>query len=176
MQEDCPLFVEKMVDFFYTNDYQLDPSDAENSDDCFSASSLQIHARMFALADKYDIGGLCTLASSKYSRDLMDSNSLVEFFDSIHDVYSLTPPSKRDLRQQVIEYIRGNLPEIKKGPILQQSLLPLLTDLPEFAHDLLLAYIRSPAEGYCSDCGWREIEILQARCLGCRRGGVHTYR
>ncbi|KAF4534675.1 Kelch domain-containing protein [Lasiodiplodia theobromae] len=102
MQEDCPIFVEKMVDFFYTNDYQLDPSDAENLDDSFSASSLQIHARMFALADKYDIGELCTLASSKYSWELMDSNSLVEFFDSIHDVYSLTPPSKRDLRDQVI--------------------------------------------------------------------------
>lgn len=76
--------LEKLVDFFYSSEY----------DDCLpeeaDVSLLQLHARMFALADQYDIPGLSHLAVEKYFSRCTTSWEPLEFLVSLKDV--MKPP------------------------------------------------------------------------------------
>ena len=56
-------------------------------------SVLQLHAGMFALADKYEILDLLSVAANKYSARCLTSWEPSEFLSSIPDVYDGTPPS-----------------------------------------------------------------------------------
>src|SRR5215471_21857362 len=56
---------------------------------------------MFALAEKYDIEGLRVLSLEKFSSRLENSSTALEFLESVPDVYTLTAPSVRSLRDEV---------------------------------------------------------------------------
>ncbi|KAL4863269.1 hypothetical protein BDV12DRAFT_206664 [Aspergillus spectabilis] len=101
-------------------------------------SALQLHARVFALADKYDV---------------KDFN-VVEFLESIPDVYHLTAPQDQTLRDSIYDEITR--------------------EVPTFTKDLLDSYIASPILADCHNCGpTMAMQALQVRCRKCSRGRAY---
>ncbi|KAK6810547.1 hypothetical protein RU639_013718 [Aspergillus parasiticus] len=82
---DSKLIVEKALEYFYVGDYTGLSQDDDSA--CPEMSALQLHARVFALADKYDVQSLCDLSVEKYSSKLQDHFDVVEFLYSVPDVY-----------------------------------------------------------------------------------------
>lgn len=67
--------VELMIDFCYAFDY-----DAADVSIRAKTSTLDVHARMFAIADEYEIWDLKALALRKFEQDAPNMDSKVEDF------------------------------------------------------------------------------------------------
>lgn len=87
-----------MVNFFYSMDYDDDISEVTEQESGPRLSLLQLHARMVALGDRYDIPGLRDVAVKKYSSRCAVSCDPLELITSICDVYERTTASVRQLR------------------------------------------------------------------------------
>ncbi|RYP58776.1 hypothetical protein DL770_010359 [Monosporascus sp. CRB-9-2] len=107
MPEDSLPIVQGMVDYLYTGSYD-DQGLITSDEPPVSVSAAKFNARMFALADKYQIDGLRTLSASKYSKAIEEYSSLHLFFESIPEVY-LTPDTARDLRDAALSFARRHL-------------------------------------------------------------------
>ncbi|RYP85012.1 hypothetical protein DL769_001055 [Monosporascus sp. CRB-8-3] len=199
--EQSPEMVRRMVEYFYTGDYKdcsestRDPSegDPECSDE-EGLTALCIHARMFALAEMYQVDHLQSLAVAKYGKALEKKGNIQELLDSIPDIYELTPCSVRALRDKAVMALRM---ELARTTRLRQSAFAnfgasgdqsggaadsliaaydeVATESPKFLKDLLTSYIRTPSLGYCYNCGPNQpqpTEPLQMKCLTCGKGGA----
>lgn len=131
--------VRRMVDFFYTGDYK-DEDGGHGEPECSGdggLSPLRIHARMFALADMYQVDDLMTLAVGKYVKALKQGAGPTELLEPIPDVYRSTPSSVRALRDKAVAAIRGEL----ERPGAKDALLAAYDDIadaaPAFIKDLL---------------------------------------
>ncbi|PSN58851.1 hypothetical protein BS50DRAFT_538210 [Corynespora cassiicola Philippines] len=157
--------LERMVAFFYEADYVEDlPDGAE-------VSPLQLHVRMFALADQYDIPDLGMIAAKKYSSRCTKPWIPMEFLESVRDVYDTTLMSNRTLRDMVCMTIRKHLPQMLDDEGIAELYEETLAESPEFAKDLLKSYVDCPFYGGCIACGSNQpMEALQARCKNCGKG------
>lgn len=134
-------------------------------------SLLQLHAKMFSLADEYIIPGLLSVAAETYSARCLKSWESSEFLSSIHDVYNGTPPSVSLLRKVAYTAIRRNLSTILNEEATAGHYERTVTENPEFTKDLLRSYVNDPVFRHCYTCGsHRDMEILQARCKHRKRG------
>jgi hypothetical protein len=155
----------KMVDFFYSTDYDEDLLEVANT------SVLQLHAQMFLLADQYDIPGLLFIAAKKFRARCVNSWNALEFLHSIRDLYKLTPSSIIRLRETACVVIRGYLPEMLDDAMTAECFEKTVLEVPEFAKDLLQGYIDRPLMGYCDTCRCNQsMECLQTRCQNCNKG------
>ncbi|KAL1969767.1 hypothetical protein VTN77DRAFT_7276 [Rasamsonia byssochlamydoides] len=170
MNEDSLPMVRKLIDYFYTADYDQNVESADT--ECAPPiSALQIHVRMFVLADKYDIEGLRVLSSEKYSNRLMSPCSALEFLESVPDVYTLTAPSVRVLRDEVTHFARVNLENYIQDQSVREVYEKIATEVPHFVKDVLDSFITAPFIGTCFNCGPRtSMKVLQARCRKCGKG------
>jgi speckle-type POZ protein len=161
-----PHFVLKqMINFFYNMDYDDDlPDEAD-------MSPLQLHARMFALADQYDIPGLSTIALEKYSSRCAVSWVPMEFLASIQDVYETTPICIRQLRDTACMAIRKHLPKMLDDTDVAEMYEKILVENPGFVRDLLRSYVCNPLYGRCSlCCSNQPMEAHKVSCKKCRMG------
>ncbi|KAH9861706.1 hypothetical protein J1614_011459 [Plenodomus biglobosus] len=80
------------------------------------ADPLTIHATMYALADKYQVDGLATLARDKFKSCLHHHANTNDFMNAVQIAYSSTPDTNRGLRDTVCEafqsHFRVNLASI----------------------------------------------------------------
>jgi hypothetical protein len=121
--------LEKLVQYLYSTDYnEIIPTVAETS-------LFQLHARMFSLADAYDIPKLRTVAADKYSAHCFTIWKVSDFFLSIRDVYDETRPSA--LRQIACKAIRGKLPALANDKVVGKHFSHSIVDNPDFAKDFL---------------------------------------
>jgi hypothetical protein len=128
MEEDL-LLVEKLVDYFYTMGYNENWSGQPEQ----YISRLQVHARMFALADKYDIEGLRQLSLGKFRK----ANSALELLESVPDVYTLTPPSLRALRDAAALCFKLDLKNHIQNQSVREVYERIATEHPDFVKDVL---------------------------------------
>jgi hypothetical protein len=160
------MLLEKLVQFFYSLDY----SDVVPEDS--GLSPLQLHAKMFGLADEYDIPGLLPVAASKYSTGRLYSWEPLEFLTSIPDVYDAAPAQVPLLRHTACMTIRKQLPEMLLKEAVAERYKKTLAENPEFATDLLQTYINKPLYLHCFNCNSHQyIEIVRgwaSRCERCR--------
>jgi hypothetical protein len=134
-------------------------------------SVLQLHARMFALADKYEILDLLSVAANKYSARCLTSWEPSEFLSSIPDVYDETPPSISALRRHAYTAIRRNLPAMLNDQTISKHYDQTVTENPGFAKDLLQSYVVEPVFKHCYMCSSHQrMEVLQVRCKTCKKG------
>lgn len=95
-----------MVNFFYSMDYDDDISEVTEQETGPRLSLLQLHARMFALGDRYDIPGLRDVAVKKHSSRCAVSCDPLELIESICDVYERTTASVSQLRNAACVLMR----------------------------------------------------------------------
>ncbi len=165
------LELKKMVAFFYSMNYDDDISEATERETSLNISLLQLHARMFALGDRYDIPGLREAAVKKYSSRCAAIPEPVEFIESIYNVYERTPTSIKQLRNAACTLMRKNLLEMLDDKTVATVYEKVLVEVPEFTRNMLELYVRAPSYGSCTTCGSNQaFEVLQARCRRCGKG------
>jgi len=165
------LELKKMVNFFYNMSYDDDIPEETEQETGPCISPLQLHARMFALGDRYDISGLREVAVKKYSSKCAVAWIPLEFLESISDVYGRTPASLRQLRDAACVVARKNLPKMLDDESVATVYEKVLTETPEFTKDLLGIYVKAPLYGNCGTCCSNQVmEALQVRCLRCGKG------
>lgn len=79
MSDESKHIVEKMLDFVYTVDYMesfFQPTDDQPP----SIPSLQLHVRLFDLANRCAISALCDVAADKYMRRFKSHSSIWKLF------------------------------------------------------------------------------------------------
>lgn len=151
MVEMSYLELRKMVDFLYSMSYDDELETEEEAKDVFSL--FQLHARMFALGDRYDIPTLRDIAVKKYMSRGMVSWQPCEFLESIYDVYGRTPPSIRQLRNAATHLMRNNMQKVLKDAMVAIVYDKVVDDVPEFTKDMLGIYVKEPLYGGCITCG-----------------------
>lgn len=174
LEDDDPFIIERMLSYLYTLDYsdnaaarpalsikQNWPPHLSKEE---SKSVLQVDARVYALAEKYDISGLKDLAKYKYETALNNCSG-GDFLKSIQDVYGLTRESDRGLRDLVIKHTRGHMPDLKD----KNEFTLAIEEIGEFSLDLLKAVLNSPVASwrgrYCHYCCCER----DFRCASCGR-------
>lgn len=171
MPEDSLPIVQGMVEYLYTGSY--DDKRAGASDETLErTSAAKFNARMFALADKYQIDDLQTLSVSKYTKAIKEHSDLHTFFETIPDVYLMTPDTARGLRDAALSFSRYHLGTSLHIPEIRKAFDQVSVDVPDFARELLNSFLETPILGTCSSCGPHQpMEILQCRCKTCGKGG-----
>lgn len=85
--------------------------DSESEDDDSyetDESHLLTHTRVYALAEKYDVPGLKSLAQRKFEMAMACYYDSPEFADAIEEVYCSTIDSDRGLRDVVLQAFRSH--------------------------------------------------------------------
>jgi hypothetical protein len=162
------MLLKKLVQFFYSLNYSgMVPEDT-------GMSPLQLHAKMFGLADEYDIPGLLRVAASKYSARCVDSWEPLEFLTSIPNVYDAAPTNVSLLCHTACMAIRKRLPEMLNDKAVAERYKQTVSENPEFATDLLQTYIESPLYLPCSNCGSHQsMKVVQGWASRCKRCGAN---
>jgi hypothetical protein len=106
--------VAKMIDFLYRLDYddhRLDygfqfQDSTENDEiavvDALNAASLLVNAKVYIIAEKYDIQSLKEWAATKYNEVLPATWNSTSFIESARLIFENTPESDRILRDIII--------------------------------------------------------------------------
>jgi hypothetical protein len=95
-------------------------------------TGLATHARMYALADKYQISGLKALAQRKFQKAALQHWNSEEFAPALHIVFTSTLEEDRGLRDVVIS-------TISRDRLLEKpEVRAVVKELPELAFGLLM--------------------------------------
>lgn len=171
MPEDSLPIVRGMVEYLYTGIYD-DKRAGASEETLESISAAKFNARMFALADKYQIDGLQTLSASKYTYAISMNDHSYTFLETIPEVYLMTPPTARALRDVALSFCRRHLTTRLEITEVQMAFDRVSAEVPDFARELLYSFVKTPALGHCPGCGsGQPMEILQCRCKSCGKGG-----
>ena len=152
-----------MISFLYSGDYSVELSPNADSD---ATPLLILHAHLYAMGDKFGIARLKFLAISKTAHELeLRRESWMDvILPSAGVVWSSTPPSDRDLRNEYIKhFLVARTDRMHDDESVRRARLDDLAIMPEFAHDLLTAelsiqiganmYMDSCLRLSCFDCG-----------------------
>jgi hypothetical protein len=105
-------------------------STSSQEPDCETAH-LIIHAKVYALAEKYGIMGLKALARRKFASQAKEHISSTELPWAMKEVYESTVDSDRGLRDIVIQTFRAN-PDIARRPDVED----VVRETPSLAWEL----------------------------------------
>lgn len=158
--------VRKMVYFLYGGNYGTSMKGEEGYG---SVSGLQVHARMFALGDKYDIPALREFAANKFLTRLTTFSTDLDILGCVPDVYRLTPPSVRSLREMLSKEARLRLEKYLKDLESREAFESVTTEVPEFVTDVLDMLVKTPLLASCFKCARiKPMTLVQAKCCDCR--------
>ncbi|MCJ1450659.1 hypothetical protein MMC28_000992 [Mycoblastus sanguinarius] len=107
LKEDDPQHAEWMLRFLYAHDYYVDYCDGK--------PPIVAHARMYAIADKYDIPILKDLAIAKFAPSLKDTQAvdIPSFTAAIEVIYTSTLDTDRGLRDCLIPTLKDRMRHLR---------------------------------------------------------------
>lgn len=100
---------------------------------------LLTHAKMYEIADKYDVKGLKDLAKAKYDETCAGYWKEPAFVSSAYHVFSTTPDNDKGLRDVVAKTIAKHMKDLVKKPEIEA----LLTEFNGLAFGLLKTKIEA---------------------------------
>lgn len=155
LPDEMSFVVDKMIDYLYTGDYSdptdKGPEDGNPKEQWDTMSSLQLHAKLFALGDKYDIPELCDLTLEKYSKRAGEDNPS-EYLDSLADVFFSPTIQNTALKEAAVRIPRGYLGVRLQYESVRMKYDSVITQVPEYANQLLLTFWELPYMHYCKLC------------------------
>ncbi|KAI1501422.1 BTB/POZ protein [Biscogniauxia marginata] len=140
LPDDDPQLVDIMVQYLYHLDYNT-PSPAGRANKPSHAkltrkyreltSDLVTHVMVYALAKKYDIRGLKSLAIQKFEAAVEKQWLTYSFLEAVQEIYTSTTESDRELRDVVIStfYAHPDLLDKKATQVIFKELGVLSYDL-----------------------------------------------
>ena len=120
LRDDDPDTVNRMLEYLYTIDYKDDHDVSNPFNPRTMESSLVVNANVYAIAEKYDVRALKSLAEQKFAEALETQWNSDSLPVAVEIVYTTTPSSDRGLRDcitRLIERHRNDL--LKKKGFLQ---------------------------------------------------------
>ena len=133
-----------MIKFSYTFDY-------ETKNETSYANFLELHAGVYATAEKYEVPDLKKLAVTKFRNDIVSSKKISPL-PAIRLIYSSTPSSDRGFRDVILD-----LWQVASTPIIEQRGLDIvdrfMRDNPTFASDMALNYGKDRVSPRNCRCG-----------------------
>ncbi|KAH7308609.1 hypothetical protein B0I35DRAFT_464184 [Stachybotrys elegans] len=155
LEEDDPQTVELMLYYLYHLDYPkqketpppVTPSAKSTQliPACSKSTGLTLHAKIYAIAEKYDIQGLKTLALRKFKQgsffcwvnlDYLQANA-EDFLQAVTEVYTSTIDSDRGMRDVVVKIMIMN-PRFLDDERVQNTVRGL-----DLCFDLMMHFRRS---------------------------------
>lgn len=131
-------------------------------------TALSLHVEMYALGDKYDVPGLCKLASAKYRGWLEVGWLPKDFLQTIGRIYETASDSNRELRDAVVDHVKLNIDKLRSDQEDKSSLTLMTQKIPEFALDLLQSYFDNTIRGTCKECGDLDtFDLSKLKCRNC---------
>ncbi|KAI1160436.1 BTB/POZ protein [Nemania serpens] len=140
LPDDDPKAVDLMIWYFYHLDYEVHGAGGATgqlppgmSSIAVIDSELMVHAKVYALAEKYLIGSLKSLALEKFKRQAFKDWSKDSFLEAAQAVYELTMESDTELRGAVVMTLGEHTSLLDK-----ESTKNLLITTSRLAYDLLM--------------------------------------
>ncbi|OQE23475.1 hypothetical protein PENFLA_c011G02736 [Penicillium flavigenum] len=191
--EEKPDIIERMIEYLYTLDYQLEVHspetelsgnpDGENAEDSLeelgntdeeaatACNTLLLHILVYSLADRLLIHGLKALSKDKLKKELarvrLDSST---FPHIVSGIYSSTPQSDRGLRDLAVKMAMDNLVALRTAAGTGEEPGPmafpdsLAKSTPQFSSDLVVEMMnRTVAEELIMRSTLKEIRKTEAR-------------
>lgn len=151
LPDDNPAMIKRMLQFCYGMTYSFSPGYDENPDAIYNP---HCHAAMYALAEKYEIEGLKTIARINFTNGMKLGMACKAGIPSISTlvplVYTGTPESDRTLRDELVNYSQ------KKWELIDVVERKAALHNPEFAFDMIDSKPVVPPppmyERYCERC------------------------
>ncbi|KAJ5712498.1 hypothetical protein N7493_008966 [Penicillium malachiteum] len=164
-EDESHIVVRKAISYLYIQSY--DESQEQGDDNATSEfSELQLHARVFAFADRYRIPRLMSFSADKYlvRLKLFDaqplvkedkgkgtqpgplygiSHNILEFLDSVPAVFNLTPESTTILRNICLDFAHKKFPLASLLDGFGDPYKKTLLEAPGFANQLLSKFLAS---------------------------------
>ena len=125
-----------MIQYLYHLEYDL-----PDSEDSLGKAGLVFHAKMYSLADKYNIRGMKTFAKDHFQIRAKGSCRVEEFPTAIRTVYKTTVDEDRGLRDVVVDVISMNVDLLDRPEIKE-----VVKDTANLAFELLMKS-RNPKTG-----------------------------
>ena len=145
LHEDEPEMVARMLLCLYTSTYpatstgrssldapsleefmKMGSSASPSSKHKFEKSSLLVHSKMYALAEKYDLPGLRDISVKGfvfipgYGRKMIDK-SLTDFFPVLDHIHTSTPPCRTGLRRKASAVIQDCYKDIMRNAKVKET-------------------------------------------------------
>jgi hypothetical protein len=118
--DDNPQSVDCLIQYFYRRDYQIahcghegeqrdrtsdeNSEEIQDSDDYVDDSYPVFHVRIYALAERYDVSDLKSLALDKFNKVVQPGVLPDEFLHSVEEAYLSTIPEDRGMRDAIIKH------------------------------------------------------------------------
>jgi speckle-type POZ protein len=146
-----------MLNFMYLFDYNA------SSGDQARASPMIFNAKVYSIADKYDVMALKSQAKEKFEKAAKSCWNMEDFPPAISEVYSSTPATDRGLRGLVVEisctHIDALLARQDFRNVLEET-VGFAADVTQFmAADVTQLLASNFKEYKCPNCGnhWKAV-------------------
>ena len=113
-----------------------------NFEDTPEIPNLTIHARLYALGEKYDIGGLKTLSLEKFKKEVRVHWDSYDFLRAAEEIYTSTIDRDRGMRDAVVDAISQHRNILNKEQV--QNVVKRL----DLSFDLLMRFCNSSSSGH----------------------------
>lgn len=148
MSDDEPSIVGKMIDFLYTLDYDDRPSSSVVAEEAKQqqqqarasdqASSLLVNAKVYIIADKYELEALKSFACTKYKKVLSNTWNSPFFPESACHVLENTMETDRPLRDVIVRVAS----EHAKDLLDRDDFVEMLKNHGDVAADILRKVVK----------------------------------
>lgn len=147
--DDDLALVERLVEAFYTGRYREEAIKGEFADE--PINTIQLHVRMYLLADKYQCDGVKELALDRYGVEVRKTAQFFDFFAAIpeifQDCYVL-----RELQELAVDSAKKILATQSQKNERYALYKEALEKAPSFGRHLLDGFVRAP-RGWSEDGG-----------------------
>lgn len=147
--DDDPQIVDCLIQYFYRQNYQknysksaTDGAELGNDANTVSTSSERddiddfyplSHARVYALAEMYDIPALKELALEKFSGSIQHNSELERFLEGVEEAYTSTVREDTGLRHVITRYFYTH-----SGLLNEEQVKDTLQRIDSLSYDLLM--------------------------------------
>lgn len=148
MSDDEPSIVGKMIDYLYTLDYDDRPSssivaeeaeqDQQQGPASYQAPSLLINAKVYIIADKYEIEALKWFACTKYKKILSTTWNTHFFPESACHVLENTMETDRLLRDVIVRVASEHVKDL----LDHHDFVEMLKNHGDIAADILCKVVK----------------------------------
>jgi hypothetical protein len=115
--------------------------------------NLTIHARVYALGEKYDIKGLKALALEKFKKEAIEYWDSHDFIQAVEEVYTSTIDQDRGMRDAVVQAIRVH------PTVLDKALMQDVVRRLDLCFDLMMKF-RDGLYHYETPQTWNGVDVL----------------